>query len=224
MAIRKKFVIWLSIWLSLGSFVSACGTDEKEGTTLEAAGSSLPTPDPTSGLSDSLRTIEDEQLRKYVEEVRAKERREAAEAARLAEEQRKTKLRADRARRQQQALQAQQTAPAAVTQTPSSGICGGDLPPCWVLRRENRNHDPRLWNGGCYAPVGHTGKSPCGTSSASGIYQIVRGTWGSKLVDGQWRLGYGGYMNAADAPLSVQLEHARKLWNNGKGCSHWGAC
>lgn len=91
--------------------------------------------------------------------------------------------------------------------------CGGDLPPCAVLRRESGG-DPRKWNGGCYAPVGWTGRSPCGTSSASGLWQFVRGTWN----------GYGGYLNAADAPAEVQNEKARLAWAGGRGCSHWKAC
>lgn len=103
-------------------------------------------------------------------------------------------------------------APAAAnTDTPT--VCGGGaLPPCWVLDRENPHHDPRVWNGGCHAPVGWRYKSPCGSSSASGWLQIVRRTWG----------GFAGYLNAADAPLRVQLTHARRLWNHGKGCKHWG--
>ena len=95
----------------------------------------------------------------------------------------------------------------------SSGSCGGDLPPCYVLNRESGG-DARIWNGGCYAPVGHLGSSPCGSSSASGLWQFVRGTWG----------GYGGYVNAADAPPSVQNAKARELWAGGAGCGHWGAC
>lgn len=94
-----------------------------------------------------------------------------------------------------------------------SGQCGGDLPPCWVMRRESRG-DIRIWNGGCYAPVGWTGLSPCGSSSASGKWQFVRGTWA----------GFGGYVNAADAPEAVQDAKARLLWAGGRGCSHWSAC
>ena len=74
--------------------------------------------------------------------------------------------------------------------------------------------DPRVWNGGCYAPVGWTGKSPCGTSSASGKWQFVRGTWN----------GYGGCLNAADCPESVQDQKARETWAGGRGCGHWDAC
>lgn len=92
--------------------------------------------------------------------------------------------------------------------------CGGDLPPCHVLSRESGG-DPRVWNGGCYAPVGFTGaRSPCGVSSASGLWQFIRGTWD----------GFGGYVNAADAPAEVQNEKARLTWDGGNGCSHWSAC
>lgn len=103
-------------------------------------------------------------------------------------------------------------APAAPTAAPT-GACGGDLPPCWVLARESGG-DPRVWNGGCYAPVGWQGRSPCGVSSASGLWQFIRSTWA----------GYGGYLNAADAPPEVQNEKARQVWAGGAGCSHWSAC
>lgn len=88
-----------------------------------------------------------------------------------------------------------------------AGLCGGDLPPCWVLARESGG-DPRIWNGGCY-------NGPCpGGSTASGKWQFLRSTWA----------GYGGYLNAADAPVEVQDAKARITWAGGQGCSHWAAC
>ena len=97
------------------------------------------------------------------------------------------------------------------------GQCGGSLPPCYVMRRESGG-DIRIWNGprrGCYAPVGWTGRrSPCGGSTASGKWQLIRGTWGR----------HRGYLNAADAPEWVQDERARQVWAGGRGCSHWSAC
>jgi len=81
------------------------------------------------------------------------------------------------------------------------GSCGGSLPSCAVLRRESGG-DPRIWNGGCYAPYGWRGLSPCGRSSASGRWQIVRGTWNYCRT---------GYVNAADAPVRVQDDCARKI-------------
>lgn len=132
----------------------------------------------------------------------------AAEAE--AERQRQAAL--ERQRQQQRQQQAPRSvAPQGPTQ--GSGRCGGDLPPCYVMQRESGG-DIRIWNGGCYAPVGHQGRSPCGVSSASGKWQFVRGTWG----------GFGGYVNAADAPESVQDERARQLWAGGRGCGHWAAC
>lgn len=92
-----------------------------------------------------------------------------------------------------------------------SGQCGGSLPPCYVMMRESRG-DIRIWNGGCYAPIGWRGKSPCGASSASGKWQAIRSSWG----------GYGGYVNAADAPEAVQDAWARRLYAGGRGGSHWG--
>ena len=92
-----------------------------------------------------------------------------------------------------------------------SGQCGGSLPPCWVMRRESGG-DIRIWNGGCYAPVGWRGKSPCGVSSASGKWQAIRSSWA----------GFGGYVNAADAPEAVQDAWARRLYAGGRGGRHWG--
>lgn len=89
--------------------------------------------------------------------------------------------------------------------------CGGELPPCWVLKRESGG-DPRIWNGRCYMPAGSTGQ--CGRSSASGLWQFLRSTWA----------GFGGYLNAADAPPELQNEKARLLWAGGRGCRHWAAC
>ena len=105
------------------------------------------------------------------------------------------------------------SAPPAITTSPepSTGRCGGDLPPCYVMERESGG-DPRIWNGGCYAPIGHVGISPCGVSDASGKWQFLRSTWA----------GHGGYLNAADAPEWVQDEKARMLFAGGAGCSHWG--
>ncbi len=79
-----------------------------------------------------------------------------------------------------------------------SGRCGGSLPPCWVMMRESR--------GDIHA------ENP--TSTASGKWQIVDGSWG----------GSGGYSHASQAPEAVQDERARQLWAGGAGCSHWSAC
>jgi len=79
-----------------------------------------------------------------------------------------------------------------------SGACGGMLPPCYVMMRES---------GGSL-----TAQNP--TSTASGKWQFLRGTWG----------GYGGYAEAWLAPESVQDARAAQLWAGGSGCSHWSAC
>jgi hypothetical protein len=91
--------------------------------------------------------------------------------------------------------------------------CGADLPPCWVLHRENPNRDLRAYNGGCHYPPGYAGTNPCG-STASGKWQFIRSTWAM----------FGGFVNAADAPWQVQDEKARQTWAHGAGCSHWSAC
>lgn len=91
------------------------------------------------------------------------------------------------------------------------GGCGGDLPPCFVLDRESGG-DPRVWNGGCYAPVGWAGTSPCGTSSASGRWQHLRATWqASALPEVAVQ-----FLNAADAPVYWQDDTARRM-----SCGHW---
>lgn len=76
--------------------------------------------------------------------------------------------------------------------------CGNDLPPCWVLARESGGNP--------------TAQNP--RSTASGLWQFLRSTWA----------GYGGYVNAKDAPWEVQNERARQVWAGGAGCRHWSAC
>jgi hypothetical protein len=92
--------------------------------------------------------------------------------------------------------------------------CGGDLPPCWVMDRENPQRDLTVYNGGAHHEPGYTGGNPEGDSTASGKWQFLRSTWN----------GFMGYVNAADAPWEVQDAKARQLWAGGRGCSHWAAC
>ena len=82
------------------------------------------------------------------------------------------------------------------------GQCGGDLPPCWVMRRESGG-DPRAVNA--------TG---CGGRGCFGKWQFDPLTWA----------GYAGVSRASDVPEWVQDERARQIWAGGRGCSHWGAC
>lgn len=101
------------------------------------------------------------------------------------------------AARQEAARRAQtQETQQPVANTPSSGRCGGNLPPCCVMMRES---------GGSL-----TAQNP--TSTASGKWQFINGTWN----------GYGGYAEAWMAPESVQDAKAAELWAGGAGASHWG--
>lgn len=79
-----------------------------------------------------------------------------------------------------------------------SGLCGGDLPPCYVMERESGG-DIRAEN-----PV----------STASGKWQALDTSWN----------GWGGYAHASWAPEKVQDDFARWLWDGGRGCTHWSAC
>lgn len=76
--------------------------------------------------------------------------------------------------------------------------CGGDLPTCQVLRCESGGNP--------------TAENP--RSSASGLWQILDGTWA----------GFGGYRRASHAPPAVQNQKAAQLWAGGSGRFHWAQC
>lgn len=79
---------------------------------------------------------------------------------------------------------------------PSSGRCGGDLPPCWVMHRES-------------GPSGSiTAYNPTGCSG--------RGCYGKWQCDPRTCDGTG--------TEAEQDAEARRVWDNGRGCSHWAAC
>lgn len=78
--------------------------------------------------------------------------------------------------------------------TKPSGRCGGDLPPCWVMMRESGGN-PRAYN-----PTGCSG----------------RGCYGKWQFDPRTGDGTGSE--------AEQDAEARRVWNHGKGCSHWNAC
>lgn len=75
-----------------------------------------------------------------------------------------------------------------------SGRCGGDLPPCWVMMRESRG-DPNAFN-----PTGCSG----------------RGCYGKWQFDPRTGNGRGSE--------AEQDAEARRVWDDGRGCSHWNAC
>lgn len=58
---------------------------------------------------------------------------------------------------------------------------------------------------------GNNPKAQNPTTTASGYYQFVNGTWNH----------YKGYARAKDAPLSVQTEKFYQVWNGGKGAGNW---
>lgn len=76
--------------------------------------------------------------------------------------------------------------------------CGGTLPPCTVLACESGGNP--------------TAENP--TSSASGLWQIIDGTWNN----------YGGYPHAASAPAEIQNQKAADLYRDGAGIGHWRQC
>lgn len=76
----------------------------------------------------------------------------------------------------------------------TTGRCGGDLPPCWVMMRESGG------NIHAYNPTG------CGG----------RGCYGKWQCDPRSCDGTG--------TEAEQDAEARRLWDHGRGCSHWAAC
>lgn len=110
-------------------------------------------------------------------------RKEAARQARIAEEARARQVR-------------KQSTPRVSSNTPGTGRCGGNLPPCCVMQRES---------GGSI-----TAQNP--SSSASGKWQFLSSTWNN----------YMGYPTAASAPEWVQDKYAAELWAGGAGAGHWG--
>lgn len=122
-----------------------------------------------------------------------------------------TTARARSAPTERRTYRAASAAPAVVD---GAWSCGGDLPPCWVMNRENPQRDLTVYNGGSHHEPGYTGGNPEGDSTASGKWQFLRSTWNNFM----------GYVNAADAPYQVQDEKARQSWAGGRGCAHWSAC
>lgn len=156
-------------------------------------------PGPTQAEIEKLNTaiwVGTTNERIWNDELARQEAERQAEAARQAELDRQAE-----AARQEAAQRATTTAPAPASVPAAeqgTGRCGGDLPPCYVMMRESGG-DIRAQNP---------------SSSASGKWQFIRGTWA----------GFGGYSEAYLAPESVQDAKARQLWAGGAGCGHWSAC
>ena len=105
---------------------------------------------------------------------------------------------AEVARQQRYARLLAYAAAVAASRAYPHGLCGGDLPPCYVMRRESGGNI--------------TAQNP--RSTASGKWQVLDSTW----------RGYGGVRKARYASERVQDDFARRLWNHGRGCSHWSSC
>ena len=76
-------------------------------------------------------------------------------------------------------------------------VCnGGSLPPCRVVQRESR-FNPAARN----------------PSGAWGLYQFMPRTWRRTCPE----------FSHGSASVAQQAECARRLWDNGRGASHWKA-
>lgn len=191
---RRRWYIWLSIWLSCAFVALSCGAKNVESTKLVTAEQVTPHAHSTS-REQLLRAVA---VQSYLKA--ASDRSNFFRAA------------ADRSKRQR-AQTAEKKIVRTVTVTASTykgnptgtvnGYpCGGDLPPCWVLTVESHGN-PRAIN--------HTG---CHGRGCYGLWQFDPLTWG----------GFGGFSRADLAPPGVQNEKARQTWAGGRGCSNWGAC
>jgi hypothetical protein len=179
--------------------IVACGSQPD--TTVKTA---APISIPTSSYDATKQNLVDAQIARSLQQLHDAE--VAAQAAQQAAQRHAAEVAA--ARRAAAARQPRQPTVHAASVGAASvsglGACGGDLPPCFVKKRESKG-DYRIWNGGCYAPIGWQGsRSPCGGSTASGAWQILRSTW-------------AGFDEVQDAK-------ARLLWAGGRGCTHWSAC
>jgi len=100
----------------------------------------------------------------------------------------------DRAARAAARRASPRVSPEPDVQAAGTGRCGGDLPPCWVMMRESRGN-PNAVN-----PTGCSG----------------RGCYGKWQCDPRSCNGRGSE--------AEQDAEARRLWDGGRGCSHWNAC
>lgn len=80
--------------------------------------------------------------------------------------------------------------------------CGGDLPPCGVMKRESGGNPHAVNAGGCN---GH-------------------GCFGLWQFSGEWDCKLGQRCGIATWSVDEQNAAARALWANGAGCSNWDAC
>lgn len=94
--------------------------------------------------------------------------------------------------------------------------CGGDLPPCSVLRRESGGQP------------GAVNRSGCSGRGCYGLWQFDPVTFIPGCTVSKWRAGtcgaYRGFQFANEAPVDVQNDRAREVYAGGRGCSHWGVC
>jgi hypothetical protein len=191
---KRKFRIWLSIFLSLSlALVASVASADSEETkpAVEEVRASAVRPIYTGPTTDYhaelVKAIKDAQLAQFYEGLHQAELDKQAAAAKA----------------KQNPKVSNPSGP--TTDYSSMEPCGGDLPPCWVKSRES---------GGNYGAFNPTG---C-------VWKGGRGCWGAWQFGGFWSGKLGLPLDLSTATPEQQDAAARELWAGGAGCSNWNAC